>query len=214
VKLIGRWSETTVNDVLLATVSGALRSYLLEQGRPTTDMTAMVPFNLRALQEPISRELGNHFGLVLAELPLATEGPSERLRAVHSRMDQLKRSPDASLSYGLLTVAGSLSERAERRIVDLFSSKASAVMTNVPGPRETVRFAGVPVSTALVWAPTSGHIGISVSVFSYDDHVTVGLMVDPIHVPDPERIAALIELELETLANVYAARFADGGTPR
>lgn len=62
-----------------------------------------------------------------------------------------------------LSAAGLSLEPIERRIVDMFSRKATAVMTNVPGPREPVYFAAAPVRTVLVWAPTSGHIGMSVS---------------------------------------------------
>ena len=74
----------------------------------------------------------------------------------------------------------------EQRIIDVFSSKGTAVMTNVPGPREPVYLAGVPVRAVLVWAPTSGHVGMSVSIFSYRGEVTVGLMVDAGLIPDPE----------------------------
>ena len=56
--------------------------------------------------------------------------------------------------------------------------------------------------TVLVWAPTSGHIGMSVSIFSYRGEVTVGLMVDAALVPDPDQIVVRFERELETLAHL------------
>jgi WS/DGAT/MGAT family acyltransferase len=202
VKLIARWNETTVNDVLLAAVSGALRQYLLQTGHSAADLTAMVPFNLRGPRELVPRELGNRFGLVLLELPVGTGDAQDRLATVHERMRRIKGGRDGQVSYELLSVAGLLGEDAERRAVDFLSDKATAVMTNVPGPREPLYLAGVPISTALVWAPTSGHIGMSVSIFSYDDGVTIGVMVDPILVPDPDRIAALIESELDLLAHL------------
>jgi hypothetical protein len=87
----------------------------------------------------------------------------------------------------------------------MFSAKGTAVMTNVPGPRERVYFAGSRVSTVLVWAPTSGHIGMSVSIFSYQGEVTVGLMVDAALVPDPDRIVAELERELDALARLRPA---------
>ena len=67
--------------------------------------------------------------------------------------------------------------------------RRTAVMTNVPGPPEPVYVAGTPVRTVLFWAPTSGHMGMSVSIFSYRGEVTVGLMVDAALVPDPDHIA-------------------------
>ena len=69
----------------------------------------------------------------------------------------------------------------------MFSGKGTAVMTNVPGPREPIYLAGTPIRTVLVWAPTSGHIGMSVSIFSYRGEVTVGLMVDAALIPEPAR---------------------------
>ena len=56
--------------MLLAAVSGALRHYLRERGSPVAEIQAMVPFNLRPLDQPVPRELGNKFGLVLLPLPV------------------------------------------------------------------------------------------------------------------------------------------------
>ena len=75
-------------------------------------------------------------------------------------------------------------------------------MTNVPGPTEPVYLAGTPVRTVLVWAPTSGHIGMSVSIFSYRGEVTVGLMVDAALIPDPDQIVLQLERELDALAQI------------
>jgi WS/DGAT C-terminal domain len=69
-----------------------------------------------------------------------------------------------------------------------------------------VYVAGTPVRAVLVWAPTSGHIGMSVSIFSYRDEVTVGLMVDAALIPDPESIIDQLERELDVLAELPAGR--------
>jgi diacylglycerol O-acyltransferase len=73
-------------------------------------------------------------------------------------------------------------------------------MTNVPGPAEPVYMAGVPIRTVLVWAPTSGHIGMSASIDSYRGDVTVGLMVDAALVPDPGEIVTRLEQELDAIS--------------
>ena len=100
-------------------------------------------------------------------------------------MEEIKYGREGAVSYGAAQPHGLTPEPLERRIIDLFSAKGTAVMTNVPGPNEPVYLAGTPVRTVLVWAPTSGHIGMSVSIFSYRGEVTVGLMVDAALVPDP-----------------------------
>jgi hypothetical protein len=121
-------------------------------------------------------------------------------------MDENKQSREGPLSSGGLAATGITPEPVERRIVDLFSGKGTAVVTNVPGPTEPVYLAGVPIRTVLVWAPTSGHIGMSVSIFSYRDEVTVGLMADAVLVPDPSLIVAQLEKEIEVLGQVGPRR--------
>jgi len=68
------------------------------------------------------------------------------------RMDEIKRSREGPVSYGLLSLTGLTPEPVERRIVDQFSAKGTAVMTNVPGPQEPVDLAGTPVRTVRLGA--------------------------------------------------------------
>src|SRR5450755_3155898 len=206
IKDVGHAHDATVNDVLLAAVSGALRHYLQDHDSPVAEIQAMVPFNLRRLDQPVPRALGNKFGLVFLPLPVGTSGSYRRLVEVHRRMNEIKRGRDGQVSYGLLSVTGMTPEPVERRIIDLFTSKGTAVMTNVPGPKEPVYLAGAPVRTVLVWAPTSGHIGMSVSIYSYRGEVTVGLMVDAALIPEPNQIVAALERELEALARPARTR--------
>jgi WS/DGAT/MGAT family acyltransferase len=206
IKRIAHANDATVNDVLLAAVSGALRHYLTERGGPVAEIKALVPFNLRPLDQPVPRRLGNKFGLVILPLPVGTSGSYRRLVEVHRQMDAIKHSRDAAVSYGILGFIGRAPEPIERRIIDLFSAKGTAVMTNVPGPQQPVYFAGTPVRTGLFWVPTSGHIGMSVSIFSYQGEVTVGLMVDAALVPHPGQIVIELEQELTAFGRLEHAR--------
>jgi WS/DGAT/MGAT family acyltransferase len=202
VKQIAHDHDATVNDVLLAAVSGALRHYLQGRGGAVPEIQALVPFNLRPLDEPVPRELGNRFGLVFLPLPVGTSGSYRRLLAVSRRMDAIKSSREGPVSYGILGAIGVTPVGVEKRIVDMFSGKGTAVMTNVPGPRKTIYLAGAPVRTVLFWGPTSGHVGMSVAIFSYRGEVTVGLMVDAKLVPDPQEITLQLEAELDALSRV------------
>jgi diacylglycerol O-acyltransferase / wax synthase len=199
VKHIAHAHDATVNDVLMAALSGALRHYLQEHGSPVREIQAMVPFNLRPLDQPVPRKLGNKFGLVFLPLPVGVSGSYRRLIEVHKRMGEIKSSREGAVSYALLSATGLTPEPLERKIVDLFTGKGTAIVTNVPGPTRAVYLAGVPVRGVLVWAPTSGHIGMSVSVFSYRGEVTVGLMVDAALIPDPDEVVAQLERELDAL---------------
>ncbi len=199
VKEIGHAAGATVNDVVVAALSGALRTHLDEQGAPIHEVTAFVPFNLRPLDQPLPAELGNRFGLVFLRLPLGIEDREERLAEVHERMAAIKNSPEGPMSYGLLEAIGRAPSALEHRIVELFTGRGTAVVTNVPGPAQTVFFAGSPVRGVLAWAPRSGSVAMSVSIFSYDGNLLVGLMVDAGLVPDPGSIIAHFESEIEAL---------------
>ncbi len=205
VKAIAHAQNATVNDVLLAAVSGALRRHLRDSGEEPREIRTLVPYNLRALDEPIARELGNRFGLVFLALPVDVAGRRARLHELKRRMDAIKHSPEGPISYAILEGVGLTPPVLERRIVDVFTAKASAVMTNVPGPREIVYLAGAPVRAVLVWAPTSGSVGMSVSIFSYRGEVTVGLLVDAGLVPEPQPIMQHTEQELAALGRLKPA---------
>jgi WS/DGAT/MGAT family acyltransferase len=195
----------TVNDVLLSAMAGALRSYLRGRGGLVDEVTAFVPFNLRPLDQPLPPDLGNRFGLVFLSLPVGTGNRRRRLAEVHRRMDAIKHSPEGAVSYGLLEAIGRTPVQVEKRLVELFSAKGTAVITNVPGPREHVYFAGSPVRGVLVWAPRSGSVAMSVAIFSYAGEITVGLMVDGGLIPDPESIVASFGQEMEALSRLSTA---------
>jgi diacylglycerol O-acyltransferase / wax synthase len=192
VKAIGHSTGTTVNDVLVAAMTGALRRYLLDRHSLVDELRAMVPFNLRALDQPLPRELGNRFGLVYLQLPVGIRGRRKRLDEVHRRMDSIKHSPEGAVAYGILGLIGVTPPRIEQRLV----------LTNVPGPRRPVYFAGTRVAGVIPWVPAGGSIGLGVSIFSYDGRVTVGLRVDAGIVSDPEAIIDSLHRELEAMARL------------
>jgi diacylglycerol O-acyltransferase / wax synthase len=202
VKATARAQGATVNDVLLSAMCGALRRHLLDSGERPRAIRTLVPFNLRPLEEPIPRELGNRFGLVFLTLPVDVAGPRERLQELRCRMAAIKDSREGPVSYAILKGIGMTPRLLERRIIDIFTAKASAMTTNVPGPREVVYMAGTRLRTVLVWAPVSGSVGMTVSIFSYHDGVTIGLLVDAGLVPDPQAIARYSEQELAALAGL------------
>ena len=167
VKRAGRAHGATVNDVLVSAVTAAVGRHLREQGDGVDEVHALVPFNLRPLDQPLPRELGNRFGLVLLGLPVGIEDPQLRLAEVKRRMDAIKSSHEGAFAYGILSLIGRTPARLEERLIDFFSAKGSMVLTNVPGPRRRLSLAGTPLGGVLVWAPCSGSVGMSVSVFSY-----------------------------------------------
>jgi diacylglycerol O-acyltransferase len=192
-------ADATVNDVMLSAVTGALSGYLRERGTPVAEIHASVPINLRPLDEPIPPEMGNKFGLALLTLPLGLHDPHERLVDIHRRMAKIKHSPEGAVSYGTLRVAGMMPLNIERIFTDVSTARASAVITNVPGPPHPVYLAGTPVREMLAWAPKPGSLSMCVTIFSYNGEITVTLAVDAGLIPDPQRILARVEDELAEL---------------
>ena len=200
VRHTARAYRVTVNDVLMAALAGALRRHLLARGAEPERLHALVPFNLRPLDQPLPPGLGNRFGLVLADLPVELEHPVERLWAAANRMDAIKHSDEGALSYGILGALGRGPVALETRMVDYVSEKASMVVTNVPGPRRPVSLAGSRIAGALAWAPCSGTLRMSVSLFSYGGRVTVGFLTDAGVIDDPQPLADAFRAELLGLA--------------
>jgi len=196
--------DATVNDVVVAAVAGAIGRHLRERGDKLDEVHALVPFNLRPLDEPLPRELGNRFGLVLVALPVGTAEPGERLTEVKQAMDEIKRGHEGPIAYGILGLIGRTPPLLERRLIDYFSAKGSMVLTNVPGPQHPLSLAGTPLGGVLVWAPCSGSVGMSVSVFSYDRKVSIGFLVDAGLVPEPQTLADGFRAEVLALARAGA----------
>jgi len=201
----------TVNDVLVAATAGALREYLLARGSIVDEIHAIVPFNLRPLDEPLPRDLGNRFGLLTLPLPVGIADRESRLREIMRAMGRIKTSPEAPISYAVLSAIGAAPAPVEAALVNVFSGVGSTVITNVPGPRETIFLAGSPVRGVLAWAPVSGNVAMSVSIFSYAGSVTIGVMTDAGLVPDPQTIVAAFTDELAALP--YPQEDRDGDTP-
>jgi diacylglycerol O-acyltransferase / wax synthase len=196
--------QVTINDLLVSALATALHERLGPAGGLPDEIHAMVPFNLRPLDEPVPAELGNDFALVLLPLPVGPLAPAERLREVSSRMDAIKDSHEAPIAFGILSAIGLTPPWLEDRLIGFFTEKASLVITNVPGPRRRLGFAGVPIGGVLVWAPCSGSLGLTVSIYSYDGEVTVGFMADTALVPDPDPLARAYEAQLRGLAGAPA----------
>ncbi|MCB1918517.1 MAG: wax ester/triacylglycerol synthase family O-acyltransferase [Candidatus Competibacteraceae bacterium] len=200
VKAVARALGGSVNDVLLACVAGALRDYLLEQGDPVPgnlEVRAVIPVNLRPLEK--AANLGNFFGLVFLALPVGIANPLERVYEVRRRMNALKDSYQPILALGLLGAAGMGPNLLQQSLLEILSKKVSAVMTNVPGPREAIYLGGARLAEMMFWVPQSGQIGMGVSILSYHNRVHFGLVADRKLIDDPGAVISRFAGEFEKL---------------
>jgi len=198
VKALSKSLGVSVNDVLMSCVAGAIGTYLRAHGDDPRgqEIRAMVPVNLRPIEE--AWQLGNRFGVVPVVLPIGISNPVQRLYAVHARMAALKSSLQPVLAFGLMAAAGLL--RPEQQVLlNDFQRKATAVITNVPGPSTPLRFCGAMVERVMFWVPQSGDVGVGVSLLTYAGQVQFGLLTDAGLCPDPQTLVDAFEPEFEQL---------------
>ncbi len=190
IKAIGKAAGATVNDVLLAAVSGGLRRYLAESDEAVDEVVWMVPVNLKPFEDNLPPELGNYFALVFVPMPLDEADPHARLQLMHHRMERIKNSDEAVLTFGLQRVVSTSPGQIAYFLTNFFANKAVGVLTNVPGPTGLLTFAGEDVHQVVGFAPCSGNQPMTATIFSYNGHVTVGFATDADLVPNPARIAS------------------------
>ena len=200
VKAIGQALNCSINDVLMSCVAGALAQYMKSFGDDTAgkEVRAMVPVNLRPMDQ--AYKLGNRFGLAPVVLPLGLDNPIERVFEVRRRMSAMKGSLQPLLAFGLLAVAGLVVKPLQDAMLNHFSKKTTAVMTNVPGPREKLKFCGATLEQSLFWVPQSGSVGLGVSILSYGGGVQFGIISDATLCPEPQQIIDLFEPEFVKLS--------------
>ena len=201
IKRIGHVVDAKVNDVLLGAVAGALRSYFETRDElgDTETVRALIPVNLRPPEQAF--QLGNRFGLVFLDLPVGLDNRLERVLTVKQQMDEIKASAEAVAALSVLEGLGYVPLSVEERAVRHFSNKASAVMTNVPGPQEPLHLEGRRIQHIMPWVPRAGHVGLGVSIFSYDGEVRLGIACDAGLIPDPEPIVEGFMQEFDRLAD-------------
>jgi len=206
IKLAGRPAGATVNDVILSALAAALARYQADRGVDPVDLVTMVPVNLRAQGEPLPPELGNRFALVFLELPSGEYPPLERLALAKQRMDGIKHSPEAVITFGLIQAIGRTNPDLERLLVDFFSNKAFGVTTNVAGPRRQRYMAGTPMTGVLGWVPGSGRHSLGICILTYAEHLRVGFKADAEVVPDPEKLVLAFDECLDELLDLTSPR--------
>jgi len=199
VKLIRRRLGGTVNDVLLTAMAGGLRRYLDERGEDVDDLSirAAVPVNLR----PAGKEykLGNRMGAVFLSLPISIEDPVERLHQLETRMKGHKRSMMAPMMFAVLNGLGAAPEGFANNVINSFGNRASLVMTNVKGPQQRLYMASSPLEAMMFWVPSTGPLGVGVSILSYVGEVRLGVITDVNLVPDPAAIINDFHDEFQSL---------------
>jgi WS/DGAT/MGAT family acyltransferase len=200
-------TRTTINDVVLATVAGALRGWLLFRGEsvtPSTTVRAMVPVSVRSDSE--IGALGNRISAVLVDLPVGEPNPVLRLAQISYAMRAHKESGQSVGADALVALSGfappTLHALGARAANGLTRRLFNLVVTNVPGPQYPLYAAGARLLEIYPVVPLAEGQAVSIGLTSYNGGVYYGLNADRDAMPDVDVLAALIE---ESLAELLAA---------
>jgi WS/DGAT/MGAT family acyltransferase len=199
VKAVKNRYGATVNDVLMAVVSGAIARHLeTADGARVPHIRVSMPVNMRGPDEPLHME--NRFAAVPLTLSAFSRHLPERLAAVKRQMDTLKQSLDPLVIYGVVKVfLTTMPAGMSRRLIDFFANKCTCVITNVPGPQVALAFGGRALRSLMFWVPQRADIAVGVSILSFAGNVQVGVIADVGLLDDPERLVTAIEAEFDEL---------------
>jgi diacylglycerol O-acyltransferase len=196
VKDVAHAEGATVNDLLLAAVTGGLRALLLARGTPTDGLTlyASVPVALRGGASTAA--LGNQVGLMVVPLPVGEPDPAQRFQQITRATTERKCRPERLASLrpiGSVTILRALNRYSRhQRIVDLF-------VTNVPGPKRPLYLLGARLLEAFPVVQVAGNVPLSVAVLSYAGQLNIGIQSDPDSLPDLDVFADGLRRSLEEL---------------
>ena len=204
----------TVNDIVLAAISGGFRALLLARGEvPERHMVrSLVPVSVRAPGEASMRE--NRVSAVLADLPVHVAGPAERLAAVEAELRALKTAHEAKAGETLITLGRftpfPFLSWWSRLVFGLPQREIVTVTTNVPGPRQPLYAMGRRLAEILPYVPIATTVRTGVCITTYCGGLTFGITGDFTASPDLEVLSRGIEDSVSGL--LAAAR--QHGRPR
>jgi diacylglycerol O-acyltransferase len=203
IRTVRKRHEVSLNDVVLAACSGALRTFLVDHGDTDIDqrvVKAMVPVSLRG-EDQHGDTLGNLVSLIIVDLPVGEPDPVVRLERIHAVTSELKGSGLVDGAQRILEIADSITPLSGplTRYVSR-SIPMNLVVTNIPGPPVPLYLRGARFLRVFPYVEVIDNEGLTIAVVSYDDHLHFGITVDRDVMSDIGDVAASIEREFAVLA--------------
>ena len=211
VKRIAKRLECTVNDVVLAAVTGAVREFLMRRRvRPERiDFRVSAPVSVR--QTGQRGEMGNHVSSWIIQLPIGEPDPLAQMARIHAVTEELKRSRQALGVETMMAVAEwtpsvllSLGARAAAGPINM-------IVTNVPGPQLPLYLLGARLVEIFPQVPLLQTTGIGVALMSYDGKLCWGINADYEIVPDLRHFVRAVDTALARLAAAAGTAANDKG---
>ena len=191
VKAAGKAAGGSVNDAILAAVSGALREFAGPQ-----DLVALVPVSIRREGE----EGGNRISMVFVDLPVSVPDPAERMARLSAQMRELRDSAAVRAGALLVGATGAVPPVVSTVLVRAMGSVRAnnLVVSNVPGPQQPFFLNGTRLREVYPAVPLNpANQGLTIGVLSYDGNVDFGLLADAAH--DVEALGDALDASLGEL---------------
>jgi WS/DGAT/MGAT family acyltransferase len=191
----------SINDVVLAVVSGALRRLLAERGMnpDRVELRALVPVSVRGVHEQTA--LGNRISMMVVPLPIGIQDPVERLRQVRVAMVDLKTGNGPAKVERIMPFVDMLPPQMHG-LVSWMQERVrliNTICTNVPGPPIPLYLQGVRVGGIVPFVPLVEDVGVAFAVLSYCDAFTFGVTANPGLVPELTAVVAALRASMEDL---------------
>ena len=192
-RMIKNKTNTKVNDVALAVVSGAMRKYLDHHNEhPDTSLVASLPINMRTRTGDTGE--ANQVGSIFTSLNSDVDDPLDRLIAIHQSTDDAKQFGENAPLRDALKLAGTLSPRLTKSLIDTYVDhqltkhlpmKINTVISNVPGPDFPLYCSGAKLMHYYGLGVLTPGVGIFHLVFTYCGQITITVLADRTMLPDP-----------------------------
>jgi WS/DGAT/MGAT family acyltransferase len=202
----------TVNDIVLATVTGALRRYFFRRrvDPAKLDFRVAAPVSVRKAHD--ERRQGNHVSTWIVRLPLGESDPIAQIDAVHERTEGLKRSQAALGADTVMKLAEWLPPAIIEAGVAIASGPANTIVTNVPGPQFPLYVVGAPMLGMYPMVPLIPGSGLGIALMSYDGKLCWGFNADYELVSDIKMLRDDVCAAFEELRRATVARFMERRT--
>lgn len=204
-RAIGKATGTTINDVVIAMCSGAMRAYLLELNElPDTSLVAMVPIGLKAKDSQIaSAEGGNSVGSIMVKMGTELADPADRLRSVHQSMKAGKEALSSMTQIQILAMSALGQAPAILPVMLKMSGVAkppyNLIISNVPGPRTTQYFNGAQLMGNYPLSIPIHGMALNITCTSYDGLMCFGLTGCRRTVPHLQKLLTYLDEEVTAL---------------
>jgi WS/DGAT/MGAT family acyltransferase len=196
-KRIKKRFDSTLNDVVLAVSSGAMRRYLKGKDEDAVKLKIMVPVNVRDDRD----DLGNHISFTFVDMPCDDPDPASRLDKVSSAMSARKGAGEPEGANQVLSALG-YAPRTLRQIVSKVMAQPrtfNLVVSNIPGPRETLWMLGCEMQEVYPVVPIPEGHALAIGLTTLKDEAFFGIYADDETLPDAGLLAASVDESIDEL---------------